>query len=230
MSTIHFVGGEKGGVGKSVVARALAQLFIDRQVPFAALDADLSHGALTRYYADFTQAIDLEAFPSADQILDRALGADRRVLVDLPAQSARSLKRWMDAGDIVSFARQMNVALVYWHVTDGGYDSVDELTKVLNYFGDAVQYVVVQNQGRSTDFSQLTSSTVLERVTQQNGKVIDFPALDPAAMYKIDRAGLSFWAAAQGPSDLEISLMDRRRIQLWLARATAALEQTGAAS
>ena len=35
MSTIHFVGGEKGGVGKSVVAHLLAQLFIDRELPFA---------------------------------------------------------------------------------------------------------------------------------------------------------------------------------------------------
>ena len=37
MSTVHFVGGEKGGVGKSVVARLLAQLFIDRALPFVAL-------------------------------------------------------------------------------------------------------------------------------------------------------------------------------------------------
>ena len=29
MSRIHFVGGEKGGVGKSVVARLLAQYYID---------------------------------------------------------------------------------------------------------------------------------------------------------------------------------------------------------
>lgn len=46
MSHIHFVGGEKGGVGKSVVARLLAQRFIDRSVAFAAIDGDRSSGAL----------------------------------------------------------------------------------------------------------------------------------------------------------------------------------------
>ena len=51
MSAIHFVGGEKGGVGKSVVARLLAQLFIDRGLAFAALDGDRSNAALLRYYA-----------------------------------------------------------------------------------------------------------------------------------------------------------------------------------
>src|SRR5690606_674956 len=120
MSTVHFVGGEKGGVGKSVVARALAQHLVDRQIPFAAIDAASSHGALLRYYGDFAQPADLESFASADQILDRALGADRQVLVDLPAQSARAVRRWMDAGDVVNFAREMGVALVFWHVTDGG--------------------------------------------------------------------------------------------------------------
>ena len=48
MSHIHFIGGEKGGVGKSVVARVLAQWFIDKSIPFAAVDGELSQGALIR--------------------------------------------------------------------------------------------------------------------------------------------------------------------------------------
>ena len=55
MSTIHFIGGEKGGVGKSVVARLCAQYCIDREIPFVAADADGSHGALLRFYSDYTQ-------------------------------------------------------------------------------------------------------------------------------------------------------------------------------
>ena len=45
MSTIHFVGGEKGGVGKSVVARLLAQYMIDHNLPFIGFDTDKSHGS-----------------------------------------------------------------------------------------------------------------------------------------------------------------------------------------
>jgi len=107
MSTVHFVGGEKGGVGKSVVARLLAQLFIERNLAFAALDADLSHGALMRYYADYSRAVDLTQLDSADQIMDAALASDRRVLVDLPAQSHRFLRRWVDTADVLSYAEMM---------------------------------------------------------------------------------------------------------------------------
>ena len=59
MSRIHFIGGEKGGGGKSVVARVLAQWFVDKSIPFAAVDGELSQGALIRYYGDFTQSADL---------------------------------------------------------------------------------------------------------------------------------------------------------------------------
>ena len=40
MSRIHFIGGEKGGVGKSVVARLLAQYWIDRGTPWTGFDTD----------------------------------------------------------------------------------------------------------------------------------------------------------------------------------------------
>ncbi|HRP28004.1 MAG TPA: mobilization protein, partial [Burkholderiaceae bacterium] len=33
-SKIHLIGGEKGGVGKSMLSRVLAQYFIDNELPF----------------------------------------------------------------------------------------------------------------------------------------------------------------------------------------------------
>ena len=39
-SRIHLIGGEKGGVGKSMVARLLAQYFIDHEMPFVGFDTD----------------------------------------------------------------------------------------------------------------------------------------------------------------------------------------------
>jgi len=49
MGSLHLVGGEKGGVGKSVVSRLLCQLFIDQQRGFVGLDGDASYPALLRY-------------------------------------------------------------------------------------------------------------------------------------------------------------------------------------
>ena len=106
MSTIHFIGGEKGGVGKSVVARLCAQYCIDRSLAFVGVDADASHGALLRFYAEYTRAVDLGEYESADQILTLATEQPRRVLVDLPAQSDRLVTAWMSEGGIVELAAE----------------------------------------------------------------------------------------------------------------------------
>jgi hypothetical protein len=211
-----------------VVARLLAQLFIERNLAFAALDADLSHGALVRYYADYTRAVDLTQLDSADQIMDSALAAERRVLVDLPAQSHRFLRRWVETADVLGYAREMNVRLVFWHVTDGGFDSVSHLEQLLALLGTAMQCVVVKNQGRSHDFTQFDASPAQQRLVELGGQVTTLPELDAAAMYKIDRFGSSFWAAIHtSDGERALSPMERRRAKLWLERAHQALDQVG---
>ena len=217
MSTIHLIGGEKGGVGKSVMSRVLAQFFIDEELEFCGVDADMSHGALMRYYSEYSSSVDLESFSSADQIMDRALEKERRVLVDLPAQSARRLRRWMDAGDLISFSKEMNVRLVFWHVSDGGFDSVNQLEAVIDTLGSTVDYLVIRNYGRSNNFFQLDESDALKRVLDAGGKIISLPPLDAETMYKIDTFGSSFWAAVNASEGKHcLSPMERRRTERWL--------------
>jgi hypothetical protein len=227
VSHIHFVGGEKGGVGKSVMARLLAQRFIDRSRPFAALDADQSAGALLRYYGDYTQPIDLARTESADEIMDRALGAERAVLVDLPAQSARSLWDWFVGANVFDFAREMGVGLTLWHVTDGGFASVGQVERALTLFGSRVRHVLVRNFGRTRDFGQLEQSPVMQLMGELSGSVFDLPELDANAMYAIDRLGSSFWAAVNRDGEGALRPLDRQRVRLWLERCSTGLEAIG---
>src|SRR5258708_35040664 len=225
MSRIHFIGGEKGGVGKTVVARVLAQWFVDRSIPFAAVDGELSQGALIRYYGDFTQPADLAASESADQIMDRALGAERRVLVDLPAQSARSLNAWMTEANVIEFAKEMGIGLTFWHVSDGGFASVGEIERALKLFQNQLEHVVVKNFGRSKDFSQFDESEAKSQLDELSGHILELPELDPATMYRIDRFGLSFWAAMhRTEGDTVLKPLERQRVKLWLERCYAQLD------
>jgi hypothetical protein len=218
MSTIHFVGGEKGGVGKSVVARLLAQYFIDRAVPFAALDADGSHGSLLRHYKDSSRPIDLARFESADEILTLATEADRRVLVDLPAQSERALASWISEAGVLDLARESGVGVVFWHVMDDGKDALITLHRLLERYGASVSYCVVKNLGRGKDFSLFDRSA--ERTTAESlgAAVIELGELHAAAMQKIDRCDASFWAAVSNPAFATetFTRMDRQRIKVWL--------------
>src|SRR6201996_4619266 len=83
MARIHLVGGEKGGVGKSLVARGLAQYFIDHSVPFRGFDSDRSHGALLRFYAGYASPVLVDHYESLDAIVEAATeNPERRILVD----------------------------------------------------------------------------------------------------------------------------------------------------
>lgn len=225
MSRIHFVGGEKGGVGKSVVARVLAQWFIDRELAFAAIDADQSHGVLLRSYGEYAQSVNLAAPESADQIMDRALGAERRVLVDLPGQSGAALKAWLSGADVIRFAAEMGVAITYWHVIDGGHASVSELQSALQFFGEKLQHVVVKNYGRASDFSAFEQSDANRQQNALGARSIDIPELLASAMYAIDQGGTSFWGAIHTTEgEHALRPLERQRVRLWLERCYAALD------
>ena len=97
MSNVHFIGGEKGGVGKSLVARVLAQYFIDTNIPLLGFDTDRSHGALLRFYGDYAAPAVLDRHDSLDPVMEAALeDPQRRILVDLAAQTQQPLAKWLD--------------------------------------------------------------------------------------------------------------------------------------
>jgi hypothetical protein len=229
MSIIHFVGGEKGGVGKSVVARLLAQHFVDRTVPFVALDADGSHGSLLRHYADFTRPLDLSDFESADQILALAIETDQRVLVDLPAQSDRPLSAWISEAGVLDLAHESGVPVVFWHVIDDGKDSLITLDRLLTRYGNRGSYVIVKNHGRGKDFSLFERSAVRTLAAERGAHVVDLPELHGPVMSKIDRFDASFWAAMNNGTlgDGAFSRMDRQRLKVWLSAVSDKLTQLG---
>lgn len=228
MIRIHFVGGEKGGVGKSVLARILAQYHIDRNKPFSAFDGDLSHGALMRYYGDYAKAVDIGNYESADQIAEVAaeLGCD--VIVDLAAQSSRNVDRWMAETGLVDFAKDAGIAVTFWHVMDDGTDSVRLLEKTLNTYGPDPDYVIVRNHGRGSDFSAFDDSETKKKAESFGARIMDLPQLHAGSMRKIDRIGASLWAAANNKDESvgpTLGMLERQRVRVWLNNAYAELDR-----
>ena len=227
MSKIHFVGGEKGGVGKSVLARLLTQYHIDHQRPFTAFDTDRSHGALLRFYAGFSRPIALDEFESADQLMEAALATDQDVLVDLAAQTSLPLHRWIEQNDLLSLAADEQVPVVFWHVLDDGADGIALLDALFERYNHAASYVVVKNYGRGKDFSAFESSPVRTRAQWLGAAVIELPELHAGTMRKIDHQGTSLWAATHN-RDSGLGLMDRQRVKVWVRRVYQQLDQVSA--
>jgi hypothetical protein len=229
-SMIHFIGGEKGGVGKSLVARLLAQHFIDRGLPFTGFDTDRSNAALLRFYADYASPVLVDRYEALDAIVEVAVEKPgQRVLVDLAAQTHAPLVKWMDESGVLELAAESGITVKYWHVMDAGRDSIDLLARLLDRFGDRLHYVIVLNQLRGDDFSQAEQSGQLDRARALGARILPLKHLQDAVLRKIDASDASFWAArnAAGHEGPKLGLLERQRLKLWMAQASAGLDSVG---
>jgi hypothetical protein len=229
-SRIHLIGGEKGGVGKSVVARLLAQHFIDHNLAFTGFDTDRSHGALMRFYKDYASPVLVDRFEALDAIVESAIEhPGQRVLVDLAAQTHEPLVRWMDESGVLELAAESGVQIHYWHVMDAGRDSVDLLERLIDRFEDRLQYVLVLNELRGDDFGSLERSGQFERAKALGARVVHLRHLQDAVLRKIDATDTSFWAARtmasnEGP---RLGLLERQRLKMWLSHAAGEIAAAG---
>ena len=222
MPSINFIGGEKGGVGKSVVARLLAQHFIDKGRAFTGFDTDRSHTSFTRFYADYASPVVVDTYEGLDLIAavfeeEPAEGPLPNVIVDLAAQTAAPLARWVKDSDLVSLMASMGITVNFWHVADAGKDSVDLLDRLVTTFGAGPNYIVVKNLGRGSDFSQLDESAALKKAREMGAQVISLAQLHETSMRKIDRQNASFWASINTKTgDDALGLLERQRVKSWI--------------
>ena len=227
MATIHFVGGEKGGVGKSLVSRVLAQYMIDHQLPFLGFDTDRSHGSLLRFYSEYASPVVIDRYESLDAIVEAAVEApEKRILVDLAAQTHDLLVQWMDESGVLDMTEEMGVSVRYWHVMDSGKDSVDLLGKLLNRFGRRLHYVIALNQLRGSTFDLFENSAEKTRALELNAKFVSIKRLHDASITKIDGSSSSFWSAQNNKEKATtgLGLLERQRVKVWLRNAYAELE------
>lgn len=219
MASVHFIGGEKGGVGKSVTARLLAQYCIDHDIPFVGFDGDASHRSFSRFYSAFAAPVTLDDYASLDSIIETAdANPKQTIIVDLAAQSSGRLDRWLQETDIIGLLKDMGYALYFWHLMDDGADAVNLLERTLQKYGEEpVSIVAVQNLGRGENFGQFQQSATCRKATLLGVHILTLGRLHPQVTQKIDFADLSFWAAANNRDVLSIT--ERQRVKVWLKNA-----------
>jgi hypothetical protein len=225
MPSLNFIGGEKGGVGKSVAARLLAQYFIDKGQPFTGFDTDRSHTSFTRFYSDYASPVVVDSYEGLDLIagefeIPTEDGQTNSVIVDLAAQTAAPLSRWIRDSELIALMAEMGVTVNFWHLADAGKDTVDLLGRLLSTYGAGPNYIIVKNLGRGSDFTQLDESAAMQKALELGAQVITLAQLHEASMRKIDRQNASFWAAVNTKSGEDaLGLLERQRVKSWLKNA-----------
>ena len=218
MASINFIGGEKGGVGKSVTARVLAQYFIDKNQAFTGFDTDRSHHSFNRFYSDYASPVVVDSYEGMDLIV-AAFEQDpqQNVIVDLAAQTSAPLAQWIKEASLIELFKDMGITVNLWHVMDDGRDAVDLLGRLIDSYGSGPNYVVVQNFGRGSDFVLLRESYALQKAQARGAYVVELPRLHDVSMRKIDQHNTSFWKAINDKDSADaLGLLERQRVKTWL--------------
>ena len=230
MTNIHLIGGEKGGVGKSVVARVLAQYMIDKKLDFVGFDTDRSHGSLVRFYADFASPMLIDSYESLDTMVELAAeNPGERILVDLAAQTHERLVKWIDESGVLEALSEHGLSLTYWHVMDSGKDSLSLLKSLFDRFGSRLNYVIVLNQLRGEGFDLFEKSAEKAQADALHAKIVTVKRLNQEVIAKIDAENASFWAAQQkgAMNGNGLGILQRQRVKVWLQHAYGQIDGVG---
>ncbi len=215
--------GEKGGVGKTTVARLVAEFLSTRETPFRAFDAEGPTGQLLRFHPSHTVSVEVDKAVSIAPVLDFLMDGkpNRLALVDLGARSGEDLKNWLYKGGALEEAEasQLDITIIY--VLGGAVDSVGHLKECFAALGSDVKYVIVKNLGVAARFDVYESSNIRKDLLAAGATEITIPALDGAVYQSVDKTSLSFTAFCDG----EAGFTERRYCRTWLRECLAALEE-----
>ncbi len=235
LNYIHQVGGEKGGVGKTFVSRALCQYLSTLHKPYALVEADSQIDDVGRIYksqAAETATITLSDDPTLESEPDIIFNLAEKypVLVNLPSNTLDVLETWMSKVGLLQLMRQEYGGnyLVKWFVSDGCYESIRQLERSISQFNNAIPHVVVLNKGRlnGRDFGYLEKAETYQSIRKAPNFVaeVQFPAMESAAQYFIDSHELTLEQAMEKVQD-ELGVLAKQRIKTFIDTLGASFEQ-----
>ncbi len=216
--------GEKGGVGKTTVARVLADYLNARKLSYRAFDAEGNTGQLLRFHKNETSSVDVGDSTGIAPVLDYVMeGGHRIALVDLGARSGEDLRTWLYKGGALEEAGSGGLGITVVYVLGGAVDSVGHLKECFQQLGRDVNYVIIRNFGVAQKFEIYDNSSIRKDVLAAGAREIALPPLDGAVYQSVDRSSLAFSTYAES-AGTHGGFTEKRYCRTWLRECFAALD------
>jgi hypothetical protein len=190
---VILVGADKGGVGKTTVARTLLDYFSAHQMPTRAFDTESPRGTLKRFHPDVTEVVDVTSVADQMKIFDTLSSSDAWVtVIDVRAGLLSStLQALSDIGFIES-AKKGQISFAVFHILGPSIASLDEIAETSRFVGDA-NYFLVKNFINNTTFFEWDPETYNSYFKRIKGAIeITIPKLNEMACEQVEVAGTPF--------------------------------------
>lgn len=187
------VGADKGGVGKTTIARALLDYLAANNVLTRAFDTETPRGTLRRFHPDLTTIVDLTSTSDQMKIIDTLGTAEVKVsVIDVRAGGLEpALQALQDTG-FLDAVREGEVTFILLHVLGSSIASLDEIAEVAPYVEDA-DYFLVKNHVNDTTFFEwdpVTHRRYFDKV--ETAGEITIPKLNELSYEQVELAGTPF--------------------------------------
>jgi CobQ/CobB/MinD/ParA nucleotide binding domain len=226
---IHFADGNKGGVGKSFLARTLYQYCLDRKLPILGVEADIDSPDFKGIYREAAVSRFSEdeiLLNQANDIVNWSIGQQKNLVVNLPATVHKAFDLWLRNYNILDLAKTADVELVKWFVCTGEYDSMKSLGVSLKTFGETIPHIVVKNLKYSEWGFFDDDRDTQELIQQHHCPVITLPKLPVQIANTLLQQRLTFDAALKHQSK-GFGIVQQSAVRGYLNQAYAAFESTG---
>lgn len=220
---IHFVGGEKGGVGKSFVCKLLVSYYLrERGKCFAIFECDDVNLDIFRVYEGAGFQVESVVFSKAEKELslpNKLLSVARQkdVIVNLPAGVHKLVGEWFKISRVKELAGRLGIRIYLWYVCDGDRTNLRLFSE--SQSSVPIEHVFVRNMVRLDDVEWEAAIELVESEGVRLG-------LGGVACLRVER--LDYWLAqalAQkylsfekllGYEDERIGFIEQEMAKLWL--------------
>jgi hypothetical protein len=190
---VILVGADKGGVGKTTVARTLLDYFGAHQTPIRAFDTESPRGTLKRFHPDVTEVVDVTSVTDQMKIFDTLGSAEAKVtVIDVRAGLlSPTLQALNDIGFIES-AKKGQITFAVFHILGPSIASLQEIAETARFVGDA-NYFLVKNHINETSFFEWDPATYNSYFKQIKGaEEITIPKLNEMACEQVEVASVPY--------------------------------------
>jgi hypothetical protein len=221
---VIIVGADKGGVGKTTVARTLLDYFSARKVATRAFDTESPKGTLKRFHPEATDVVDVTKVPDQMQIFD-TLTDSTVTLIDVRAGLlSPTLVALRDIG-FLEAAKKGQLTFSVFHILGPSVASLDEIADTAEHMADA-KYFLVKNFINNTHFFEWDQATYDSYFKRINGAVeITIPKLNEMACEQVELASVPYlsFIANKGATgeNAAYSFVLRGYVRHWLGHVWA---------
>lgn len=229
---VIIVGADKGGVGKTTVARTLLDYFVAHQVGTRAFDTEFPRGTLKRFHPEGTSVVDVALVADQMEIFD-TLNTPNPAVTVIDVRAGRltlTLKALRDIG-FLEAVKNGQVTLVLFHVLGPSIASLDEISETAEQLGNA-RYFMVKNFINNTHFFEWDEATYSSYFKQFKDAVeIAIPKLNEMANEQVELACMPYLTfignKKQNGEPAAYSFVLRGYVRHWLGKVWAEYDRIG---